>query len=91
MAKVVSASPDQKAKFDAAVKAIDWSKIDWSKVALILQLLVGLFANPTPKGAALGQCDHESCCLATLQATLEAASAAAHCYQTCHVDPVPPA
>lgn len=80
----VKLSAAQKAQIEAQVGAIDFGKLDWSKIGMLLQIILQMLMSQQPKQAkALEHCSHEECCLATLQATAEAFQAALHCYQSC--------
>lgn len=82
--KKVSLNATQKGQIEAAVAAIDWQNVDWSKVGTFLMMLLQLLLAKQPKQAkAIEHCDHGECCLLTLQSALETAAKAAHCCGTC--------
>lgn len=73
----------------------DWNKIDWIKVAQIIQLVVQMLqsaevdgakkfeSSGTDQGGDMSHCSHEECCAQTFHAALCAANCAAHALQTC--------
>ncbi len=88
--KPQQATAAQASDVQAAVQAIDWGKVDWTKVAVFLQMILQFLPRqPMQAGADLAGCSHEDCCLQALQSALCSAQCAAHCYQTCHDHPEP--
>ena len=68
----------QRTKLEAELKEIDWQKVDWARLAmLVFQIVQAILAEKQPmQGKALEHCDHEACCLAVVCATGEAFQAA---------------
>lgn len=66
----------------AAKMGLDWSSIDWAKIAAIIQLLLDLFKRQ-PMAAAGDHSDTAACCRLAAQHALQSASVslehAAHC------------